>query len=100
MCDSIPARRASEGALACASGWYDRWGIMALQLPASWRPIVGAELKKPYFQELEAFLAEERATHKVFPPEEDVFNALKATPFDKVKVLLLGQDPYHGDGQA
>jgi uracil-DNA glycosylase len=73
---------------------------MSMKVPASWRPIVGAELDKPYFKELEAFLAEERANHKVFPPAEDVFNALKATPFDKVKVLLLGQDPYHGDGQA
>jgi uracil-DNA glycosylase len=71
-----------------------------MQLPPSWQPIVGDELSKPYFQELEAFLAEERAQHKVFPPKEDVFNALAATPFDKVKVLLLGQDPYHGDGQA
>src|SRR5262249_46041135 len=55
---------------------------------------------KDYFTELRAFLAKERAAHTVYPPEADVFNAYKATPFDKVKVLLLGQDPYHGEGQA
>jgi deoxyribodipyrimidine photo-lyase len=70
------------------------------QLPADWRSILAAEFDKPYFAKLEEFVHEERAHHTVYPPEEDVFNAFKATPFDKVKVLLLGQDPYHGPGQA
>src|SRR5262249_40548357 len=55
---------------------------------------------KPYFKELEKFVAAERKEHQVFPPEPDVFNAFKNTPFAQVKVLLLGQDPYHDDGQA
>jgi uracil-DNA glycosylase len=70
------------------------------QLPADWRKILADEFKKPYFEDLTAFVNDQRAKHTVYPPEEDVFNAFKATPFDKVKVLLLGQDPYHGKGQA
>ncbi len=69
-------------------------------LPASWKPALGAELDKPYFRKLEAFVAEEREQHQVFPPPEEVFAALEHTPFDQVRVLLLGQDPYHDDGQA
>ena len=73
---------------------------MPMTLPESWRDAVGDELEKPYFAALEAFLAEERAHDKVFPPEDEVFTALKLTPFDDVKVVILGQDPYHGPGQA
>jgi uracil-DNA glycosylase len=70
------------------------------QLPADWREVLKEEFDKPYFKQLEKFLAEQRAAGAVYPPAEDVFNAFKATPFDKVKVLLLGQDPYHGAGEA
>lgn len=73
---------------------------MSMTLPQSWRNAVGDELSKPYFKELDAFLAEERASGQVFPPEEEVFTALELTPFDAVKVVILGQDPYHDDGQA
>jgi uracil-DNA glycosylase len=70
------------------------------QLPADWRKVLADEFDKPYFKDLCAFVDRERAEHTVYPPAEDVFNAFKATPFDRVKVLLLGQDPYHGPGQA
>jgi uracil-DNA glycosylase len=70
------------------------------KLPASWQPILADELKKPYFEELKEFVDEERKHHKVFPPENEVFSALELTPYDNVNVLLLGQDPYHDDGQA
>ncbi len=73
---------------------------MSLALPGDWSEVLAGELEKPYFHKLEAFLAEERATQTVFPPEGDVFNALKLTPYAKVNVLLLGQDPYHDDNQA
>ena len=73
---------------------------MSDTLPASWRPVLGAETEKPYFQEFRRFLAEERRTHQVFPPEGEVFSAFELTPFESVRVLLLGQDPYHDDGQA
>ncbi len=70
------------------------------QLPADWQAVLKEEFDKPYFKKLEAFVAQERASGAVYPPVEDVFNAFKATPFEKVKVLLLGQDPYHGEGEA
>jgi len=73
---------------------------MKVDLPPSWQAVLVEEFNKPYFQQLEAFVDGERQAHQVFPPDEDVFNAFKAAPFDKVKVLLLGQDPYHDDGQA
>jgi uracil-DNA glycosylase len=74
--------------------------IVKPDLPPSWQAAIGEEFEKPYFQQLQAFLAAERTTHTVYPPVEDVYNAFKMTPLDKVKVLLLGQDPYHGAGQA
>ena len=70
------------------------------KLSAGWRQALAAELVAPYFRELRAFVDAERAAHSVFPPAGDVFNALKLTPPAAVKVLLLGQDPYHDDGQA
>jgi uracil-DNA glycosylase len=73
---------------------------MRLQLPADWKSVLADEFKKPYFQELKQFVDAERSAHKVFPPENDVFNAFKLTPYERVKVLLLGQDPYHDEGQA
>ncbi|MCX5379603.1 uracil-DNA glycosylase [Streptomyces sp. NBC_00091] len=69
-------------------------------LPESWLPAVGGELDQPYFKELTEFVEKERANGPVYPPREQVFAALEATPFDKVKVLVLGQDPYHGAGQG
>ncbi|MBT2404804.1 MULTISPECIES: uracil-DNA glycosylase [unclassified Streptomyces] len=69
-------------------------------LPESWLPAIGGELDQPYFQELIEFVEKERANGPVYPPREQVFAALEATPFDKVKVLVLGQDPYHGAGQG
>ncbi len=72
----------------------------ALKLPPSWQSKIGAELTAPYFQELSELLREERAKHEVFPPEDEVFTAFELAPFDRVKVVLLGQDPYHDVGQA
>lgn len=65
-----------------------------------WNPILKAELDQPYFAELRSFVDEERRRHQVFPPAEEVFAALHLTPYSEVKVLILGQDPYHGPGQA
>jgi uracil-DNA glycosylase len=70
------------------------------QIPPAWQAALAGERDKPYLARLEAFLAEERAQHTVFPPAEDVFSALRITPYDQVKVLIVGQDPYHDDGQA
>jgi uracil-DNA glycosylase len=73
---------------------------MNTTLPASWQTAIGGEFEKPYFAALRAFVDEERAAHEVYPSDEDVFNALRLTPYDDVKVFLLGQDPYHDTGQA
>jgi uracil-DNA glycosylase len=69
-------------------------------LPESWMGAVGEELDKPYFKELTEFVEEERTRGPVYPPRDEVFAALDATPYDDVKVLVLGQDPYHGEGQG
>jgi uracil-DNA glycosylase len=69
-------------------------------LPASWQGVLAEETAKPYFAKLTGFVAAQRAEHQVFPPAGEVFSALESTPYDKVEVLLLGQDPYHDDNQA
>ncbi len=74
--------------------------IVPLALPQSWQKPVGAELEKPYFAKLREFLEEERRSHTIYPPSGLEFAALEATPLDEVKVLILGQDPYHGPKQA
>jgi uracil-DNA glycosylase len=71
-----------------------------MQSPASWTPIIGDELTKLYFHDLQQFLKIERAQHQVFPDEERVFAAFELTPFEQVRVVILGQDPYHDVGQA
>ena len=65
-----------------------------------WNPLLRDEFDKPYWPGLQAFVAEERAAHAVYPPEVEVFNALHLTPYADVRVVILGQDPYHGPGQA
>jgi uracil-DNA glycosylase len=65
-----------------------------------WNPILRAELAKPYWADLQRFVADERRAHPVYPAHPDVFAALHLTPHRDVKVLILGQDPYHGAGQA
>ncbi|HSA49393.1 MAG TPA: uracil-DNA glycosylase, partial [Yinghuangia sp.] len=69
-------------------------------LPESWRPVLAEELAADYYAALTEFVDAERAAHQVFPPEDEVFAALEATPYDDVKVLIVGQDPYHDDNQA
>jgi len=73
-----------------------------LELPESWRAAIGAEFDKPYFKSLTQFVESERQAFpfEIYPQEDRVFAALKATPYDKVSVLLLGQDPYPGKGMA
>lgn len=67
----------------------------------SWKQQLIDEMQQPYFLELRKFIAEEREAKKViYPPEELIFNAFIHTPFDEVKVVIIGQDPYHGSGQA
>ncbi len=73
---------------------------MQIDLPASWQHLLAAEIEQPYFQLLQRFVDTERQQYAVFPSEQEVFSALKLTLYEDVNVLLLGQDPYHDDGQA
>ena len=67
----------------------------------NWSDVIGAEKQQPYFLDTMAYVAAERAAGKeIYPPEHDVFNAFRYTPFEQVKVVILGQDPYHGPNQA
>lgn len=65
-----------------------------------WLEPLSPEFRKPYYAELFRFVKEEYAARKVFPPADDIFNAFHLTPLNEVKVVILGQDPYHNDGQA
>ncbi|WP_420626451.1 uracil-DNA glycosylase [Candidatus Poriferisodalis sp.] len=65
-----------------------------------WNPILRGEFGKPYWPILQQYVADERSQSAVYPPDDQVFAALHLTPFAEVKVLILGQDPYHGPGQA
>ena len=71
-----------------------------VKIAESWRPVLADEFEKPYFQKLIAFVKGEYATATVYPAGSHIFHAFDATPFDQVKVVILGQDPYHGRGQA
>lgn len=74
---------------------------MKFKIEESWRPYLEAEFEKPYMQELISFLKSEKAAGKViYPNEEKILEAFRLTPLNKVKVVILGQDPYHGAGQA
>ena len=65
-----------------------------------WNPLLRQEFAEQYWAELQGFVQQERKLGAVYPPEEDVYAALHLTPYADVKVLILGQDPYHGEGQA
>ncbi len=70
------------------------------QIEESWLNVLTNEFDQPYFANLKSFLVEERRQYAVYPPGSLIFNAFAHTPFEKAKVVILGQDPYHGKGQA
>ena len=72
-----------------------------VKMDASWVDVLGEEFRKPYFHELVDFLKEQKRQNKtIYPKGPEIFNAFNSTPFEKVKVVIIGQDPYHGPGQA
>lgn len=73
---------------------------MDVKIEASWKDQLTVEFQKPYFKELTDFVRNEYRTRKIFPPAKLIFNAFDQCPFDQLKVVILGQDPYHGPGQA
>jgi uracil-DNA glycosylase len=70
------------------------------KIEESWKQILAPEFQKDYFAGLKQFLVEEKKQHTIYPPGSQIFAAFQNTPFSKVKVVILGQDPYHGPGQA
>ena len=73
---------------------------MEVKIEESWKKVLAEEFEKPYFAELVGFVKSAYRNGVVYPPPGKIFNAFNRTPFDKVKVVILGQDPYHGDNQA
>lgn len=71
-----------------------------MPIPESWLPALGSEQDKPYYKTLYTYISEERRKYSVYPPGQDVFNALRYTPYERVRVMVIGQDPYHEEGQA
>ena len=69
-------------------------------IESSWLEVLKDEFRQPYFIEIKKFLLEDKKKYRVFPPGQLIFNAFNLTPFDKVKIVIIGQDPYHGYGQA
>lgn len=69
-------------------------------IESSWYEVLKQEFEEPYFYEIKSFLIQEKRQYIVYPPSQLIFNAFNLTPFDKVKVVILGQDPYHNVGQA
>lgn len=73
---------------------------MDVRIAEDWKEILREEFSKPYFEELVSFVKQEYASGEVFPAGRNIFRAFDKCPFDKLKVVIIGQDPYHGDGQA
>ena len=73
---------------------------MDVKIAPDWKELLAPEFEKPYFAELTAFVRQEYATRRIFPRGSNIFRAFDKCPFDKLKVVVIGQDPYHGPGQA
>lgn len=73
---------------------------MDVKIEESWKAVLSDEFEKDYFSALTNFVREEYKTHKVYPPAKLIFNAFDQCPFENIEVVILGQDPYHGPGQA
>ena len=73
---------------------------MSKNINPDWSSILLTEFEKPYFKTLWEFVENDYATHTCYPPKEDIFNAFNSCPFNAIKVVIIGQDPYHGPGQA
>lgn len=71
-----------------------------IKIEESWRKMLQEQFNMPYFEELKKFVKQEAALYKVFPPGPQIFSAFDYTPFEKARVVIIGQDPYHGAGQA
>jgi len=73
---------------------------MDVKIEESWKEILNVEFEKPYFSQLTSFVKSEYLQQRIFPPGNEIFNAFNLCPFNELKVVIIGQDPYHGPGQA
>ncbi len=73
---------------------------MDVRIAEDWKEILAPEFEKPYFEQLTGFVRAEYASHRIFPQGRNIFRAFDKCPFDRLKVVIIGQDPYHGEGQA
>ncbi len=73
---------------------------MEVNIASDWKELLREEFDKPYFEELVQFVREEYATHRIYPRGSNIFRAFDKCPFEQLKVVIIGQDPYHGPGQA
>lgn len=73
---------------------------MDVKIAADWKALLQPEFDKPYFEQLTRFVRDEYASHRIFPAGRNIFRAFDKCPFDRLKVVIIGQDPYHGEGQA
>ena len=73
---------------------------MKIEIEESWKNLLKEEFNKPYFSDLVSFVKEEYQSQRIFPPGNLIFNAFNTCPFNSVRVVIIGQDPYHGPGQA
>ena len=90
----------NAGAKYCVLTIYNLRNIVNVRIEQSWKEALGAEWEAPYFGALTAFVSERYRAGRVYPPGSRIFAAFDSCPFDQVKVVILGQDPYHGPGQA
>ena len=73
---------------------------MDVKIAPDWKELLAPEFEKPYFADLTQFVRQEYATRRIYPRGSNIFRAFDKCPFDKLKVVIIGQDPYHGEGQA
>jgi uracil-DNA glycosylase len=73
---------------------------MEVKIEPTWKAVLNSEFEKPYFIQLADFVKQEYQTQMIFPPGKEIFSAFNLCPFNKLKVVIIGQDPYHGPGQA
>lgn len=90
----------NAGAKYCVLTIYNLRNIVNVRIEQSWKEALGAEWEAPYFGALTAFVSERYRAGRVYPPGSRIFAAFDSCPFDQVKVVILGQDPYHGPNQA
>jgi uracil-DNA glycosylase len=96
----MPRKKAAQPSLFDEPAEEAGEPVAVPDIPASWQRVLAGEFTRPYWADLQAFVAREREEHTIYPPADEVYTAFRLTPFEKTHVFLLGQDPYPGPNQA